>query len=228
MKEMSKGYCFMLSGRYLVMLIVFLPFTMKGQDALLKFFINDVVDQVVDKNDLKHFNYRNSSFTIEGEKLDVTEVSKDFLKKYRDFPAAILNITDSTAINWSDYIGKRGSALDEKQSKRYKFIWGISRDTLPYGTPEKIVDSLNNLEPDGVYVCIDKDWSKRKIERKFEKAVKKKLKELNYYSFSAPVFSDDKKYAVIDVNEIGHGNKYLFRYNGKRWIMITSFHWRIS
>jgi hypothetical protein len=55
-------------------MVLLLSFAMKGQDAFLGKFINDVVDEVVDKNDLKHFNYRNASFTIKGEKYSADDV----------------------------------------------------------------------------------------------------------------------------------------------------------
>lgn len=216
----------MRSIKYLFVVLL-LPFAMKGQDAFLGKFINDVVDQVVDKNDLKYFNYRNASFTIKGEKYTADDV-KDLPKKYRKIPLAMVNTTDSTAISWSDYLGKRGRALNEAESKRYRRIFGISRDTLPYDTPQKIVDSLNNLEPDRVYVPIDTSWTQKKIEQVIDKAVDKKQKELNYYSFSAPVFSEDKKYAVIAVNGFSSGVKYIFKYNGKRWVKVTEFAWWIS
>jgi hypothetical protein len=206
--------------------VLLLPFAMKGQDAFLGKFINDVVDQVVDKNELKHFNYRDASFEINGGWRRYTADNlKDLPEKYHDIPLAMLNATDSTAISWSEYLGNKGKGLNEAEDKRYRLIFGVIRDTLPYDTPQKIVDSLNNLEPDRVYVPIDTSWSQKKIERVINKAVSRKLIELNYYRFSTPVFSEDKKYAVIDVEGRRGGIKYIFKYNGRRLVKVFKFSW---
>jgi hypothetical protein len=155
----------MRSIQYLFVVLL-LPFAMKGQDAYLGKFINDVVDQVVDKNELKHFNYRDASFEINGGWRRYTADNlKDLPEKCQDIPLTMLNTTDSTAISWSDYLGKRGRALNEAEDKRYRSIAGVIRDTLPYDTPQKKVDSLNNLEPDYLYIPIDRSWSKKRIKR---------------------------------------------------------------
>lgn len=203
-------------------IILLLPIIARAQDSGMENFINDVCRSVVN-SDLDYFNYSDESIELESENDDISEFVAELKKRYPDFQEDILYASDTIKIYWSHYDIIKGRPLNAEQSKNYRRMWGISRYKVSYHTAKETLDSLNSLKPDAVYIPVKEGWSKEKINRKEERAIRNKREALSYYSFSRPVFSKDFKYAVIQYRGIGRGCKYIFKFNGRKWKLLTEF-----
>jgi len=200
-----------------------MPLCMKGQDAFMQQFINDVVKEVVRK-DFTHFYYIDSSFTFYGsDRLNLDDIAKE----HPDFPKALITSVDSAHVHWCIYRLANGICVTFRDRPKYPGSTIISM-IIPYDTPDKVVDSLNSLSSNQVFVPVKEHWGENKIKKETNKAWERKLEnfepeESTFYRFSTPVFSDDKKYALIAVDQRGQGSLYIFKFTGKFWVKIAAF-----
>lgn len=208
---------------------MFLSCYVKAQHSFLQNFINDVAEAVVDK-DFRYFYYVDYGYGYDGqEKENVIEMCNELKKKYPDFPEDLLEKSDTTSVSWVGCVLKKGKVVSQKEfNNKYRHMFGIVRHEMPYNTSKKVLDSLNNLKHDEVYAAVKRGWSDDRIERAMQKAMYDKREELCCYRFCTPVFSKDKKYAIIEVNTLGSGQSYIFKYKNGRWIKIQELGWWIS
>jgi hypothetical protein len=206
-----------------------MPFTLNAQDSFMENFLNDVAEAVVSK-DFRYFYYVDYGFGHNGEKKeDAAFMRNELLKKHPDFPKGLFETSDTTSVSWEGYTLKRGRAVtSEEYDKKYRNMFGIKRNEMPFDTPKKILDSLNALKHDEVYAAVKEGWSHDETERAMQKAMKDKQEELRCFRFCRPVFSADKKYAIIQVNTIGTGRSYIFKRNGNKWVKLEEFRRWIS
>ncbi|MHA3788839.1 hypothetical protein ACX0HA_11555 [Flavobacterium hauense] len=197
---------------------------MKAQDKFIQDFLNDVAEAVVDK-DFRYFYYADYGFGHDGvEKEQAIVMRNELLKKYPDFPKGLLETSDTTSVSWVGYVVKNGRPVSEQEyDNKYRHMFGIVRHRMPYNTSKKVLDSLNGLKHDEVYAAVNEKWSDEKIEQAMQQAMNEKREELDCFRFCTPIFSGDKKYAVIEVDTGGTGQCYIFKYKNGKWIKLEEF-----
>jgi hypothetical protein len=204
---------------------------LESSDELMKNFIGQVIKDKVPDN-LKYFNLVDSSYiiTVDSERL---KAIREF-KENPDFPLTFSAIEDSVIVNWCAYGIKRAKCKPYSEMPRnYGLATDMKTTLVDFTTPKKIVDSLNKLGHAHLYVPVQKYWSKQKIESVTKKAWEEFFTSItpeysSYYSFSTPLFSSDKKYAIVGISTKGGGRKCIYKRNGQIWICIAQFGFYIT
>jgi|GEM_PF-6173039 len=98
---------------------------------------------------------------------------------------------------------------------------------LPLDVKQSVIDSLERRHI--LCVKVRPNLTKAQIQDAISKAamiyIKRPREEQNYYIFSKPIFSANKEYAYIEVDQSLRGNTYIFRYVAGKWVKIFEGWW---
>lgn len=219
---------------YIIIVIFLLPLTAIAQDTLIIGLARQVLKDNV-KKEMRYFYLVDSSFITKINNYDAKRIKNDHLHlRNIDLPVD-LKVTDSTIIKWCDYSFENAKCVPYKDLP--KFPGGNWRSTIsvPYNKfkDEKVLDSLNHLRRNEIYVPVKWYWTNKKIQKEIAKAWERfeskfETEEKDFIQLSMPVFSDDKKYAVISINNLGHGCSYIYKNINGKWIIIAEYNRWIS
>lgn len=213
-------------------LLVFTSTLGFGQSQKINELINQAYPEIVPSN-FKYFNLIDSSNILRLDKysLDTFNIEiRDFLKNNPDFsmPEFIEKSKVARKINWRDYSIKKSRIYSYDSIP--KFESGFWRTiTVPYNTSKKIFDSLEKKkEFDEIVIRVKANWNDDKI---WEVATKKRKQDemqirkedRRYFSFSTPLFSDDNKYAIIQLNKTSQGHCCIYKFQNNQWIKVLVF-----
>ncbi len=204
-----------------------------AQDTLIMGFARQVLKDNV-KKEMRYFYLVDSSFITKISKYDLREIKMNQRLTDADLPIDI-KVTDSTIINWCDYSFEDAKCIPYKALPKFPGYSWRSNILVAHNKykDEKVLDSLNHLKRNEIYIPIKWYWTNKRIGKEISKAWKRfeskfETEEKDFIRLSTPVFSEDKKYAVISVNNLGHGCSYIYKNLKGKWIIIAEYNRWIS
>ena len=178
--------------------------------------------------DFEYFNLVDSSFIMTSDRLYLSEIDdKEFLNEYNDFNMQEFaeKAASTPKINWKHY--KCPKAIIYSIDSIPKFPGMVRNNTIVLNNDEnKIkvkfinynhlrVEAGKNKSEEEINKAIDSAWED------YEKNTRKEKKI--YFKFSTPIFSYDKKYAVIMTKTSGSGGCFICMRKGNSWKIIYRF-----
>ena len=212
----------------LLLLISNLIFSQKADtESLVNSFTKDFVPK-----DFEYYNLLDKSFRADfdvdylNESIEDVKLEIPFFKK-EDF------INSKTEINWNDYNLEKAHILSDDKILKFKssFYEYILVDKKM--SQKKLDSIIDNKKYSQIVVKVNPNWSEeRKIKQSHKdlKNQESRIKKENrdFYSISSPIFSSDKKFAIIYYRNCCHTNGYLYFYSNNRWEQYLEFYRLIS
>jgi hypothetical protein len=101
-----------------------------------------------------------------------------------------------------------------------------SAKIVPFNTSKKELDSLQKTRKyDEVIVPLKSSWSHKRRNKEIKKAWASytnsvRIEDRTYFSFSTPIFSHNKLYAIVTLNQSYDGATYIFKKVDDKWTEI--------
>jgi len=209
---------------FFLLLISNLILSQKAQtESLVNSFTKDIAPK-----DFEYYNLLDKSFKVDfdvdylNESIEDSKLKVPFFKK-EDF------INLKPEINWSDYnLEKAHVFSDDKipkfRSAHYEYI------LIGKKISQKKFDSIvTNKKYSQIVVKVNPNWSEGKKIKESHKELKNqenriKKENRDFYSISSPIFSIDKKYAIIYYRDCCSTNGYLYFYSDNKWTQFLEFY----
>ena len=211
---------------YLIPLLFFTCsfFAQKNEvKSLLEACIKDVVP-----SDFEYFNLVDSSFTMELDKYSLNDIDdKSFLNEHQDFELLqfLENLKSTKKLNWNSFNLPNAKIYSIDSIPKFSENLRTNVIIINENNSEIVVDFINHKQ---LRLVTGKSKTKKEIDEaivkaweNFDKAIRKENKV--YFKFSTPIFSDDKKYALIKINNSGSGKYYIYRKEKSSWVKIYTF-----
>ena len=226
--------------KYIWLLLLAFPLFCFGQKEEIAQFINDVCkDTELVPPSFRYFNVVDSSFAIKFDEYSIDtlrdyDLVKNFLQNNPDFSVDefVQKAKHSEIINWKNYRIEKAKIASWNSIPKLP-VQVISYYIIPYGRmPIKTIDSLNSLNLyNGKQVFIvpaKRHWKQKRQDKECNKAMKRYLENIpnedtRYYRFSTPIFPDDNKYAIMQIDNGGIGAAYVFKKINNKWVKIYTF-----
>jgi hypothetical protein len=208
-----------------LLFILFLVTTIKASaqtiaDTLITSFVNAVHTEVV-KPDMKFYYLDEKGINPRFDKYDLSELrnDKEILDEIplEEFVSVIA--LDTSSINWKNYALDRAKCV-KKRINNYTHSYRII-NILSYNSPDSVITQKRSK---GIIpVLIKKGMSKKRIQAETAKAIQKydqsfSAEDKAYYTFSKPIFSKNRDFALISLNGSGTGCIYIFKLVDGKWI----------
>ena len=207
----------------LLLLISSLIFSQKVEtESLVNSFTKDVVP-----NDFEYYNLLDKSFKVDFDVDYLNEIIEDSGAKISFFRKEDF-INSKPEINWNDYNLEKAHIFS--YDKIPKFRSALNEYILiDKKISRKKFDSLiNNKKYSQIIVKVNPSWSEEKKIKECHKELEKQEKKIkkenrDFYSLSSPIFSSDKKFAIIYYRNCCHTNGYLYFYSNNNWEQYLEF-----
>lgn len=223
----------------LILLAFFFTLNLFGQKSDIEVLIDQIVENEVPEN----FKY----YFLAPKSLEQSKII-DSLQNYqirellmadKDSPKDFIYTEHKETIDWRAYNLNKARyvsqdayynfTLQPPQIKKVKFV--------KFNIDDKKYDSLiNNKEPYTLIVKKKWLWNKRignnkklydEVVKNWQKDNKNNPEENVYFHFSNPIFSENKKYALVTIFEQrscdGNGFTALYRNDNETWKKIMEF-----
>ena len=212
---------------YLLLLLSCLSFGQAKEN--IEELINIAYKEIVPA-DYNYFNLVDSSSVMKLNKYDLDfREHKKFFEENPDFNPEefITKATIAQRLNWKDYIIEKAVIKAYKDFPRYAYHVRVS-GLVPFNTPQRVIDSLKSNKRYDIVVPVKKSWTKKRIEKETEKKWQEydagfKPEDRNIYRFYTPLFSDDKLYAIVQLDGSGQGKYIVFKKVNGQWTKIYDF-----
>lgn len=214
-----------------IFLLLF-PTILFSQNSEIEKLINSIVEDEIPKQ-FSYFNLVDSSFTFQvffpHFEEDLKEIISDYKIQDLDYNDFFQDRKDSV-INF-DYLNIDKARIYNEETIPHHFKLIKKTTLVPFNYPKDRLDNLNeNKYFDELIVPVRKNWSKKKINKKVDKAWKDyehsiKIEDKVFYCISTPLFSKDKKYSLITLKRNNAGHYLLYKKENDEWIQISDFGW---
>ncbi|QHS56149.1 hypothetical protein GWR56_11595 [Mucilaginibacter sp. 14171R-50] len=193
-------------------------------DTLIAKLINTVYKQVVDPK-AKFYYLHEFGEVPKFDKYDLNELKG--ISKAQEIPLSdfVKNVANDTGrIIWSDYnIIKAKIALEApvKYTNSYRII-----RRLPFKTPDAVMRSYRNK---GIIPVRQKTgYSAQQLKIEEAKAIEQyeksfSIEEKHFYHFTKPVFSSDRTFVLIGLNDSDRGCLYIFKLVNGEWVKVLRY-----
>ena len=191
--------------------------------SLLEACIKDVVP-----SDFEYFNLVDSSFTMELDKYSLNDIDdRKFLNEYQDFELLqfLDDLKSTKKLNWNSFNLPNAKTYSIDSIPKFSENLRTNVIVINENNSKIVVDFINHRQ---LRLVTGKSKTKKEIDEaivqaweNFDKAIRKENKV--YFKFSTPIFSDDKKYALIQINNSGSGKYYIYRKEKSSWVKIYTF-----
>jgi hypothetical protein len=199
-----------------------------GADSTIVKFMNSIYKQVIDTNYLYYYvldeakNPQVDANHLYNFKRSMPQVFKDVPLK--DFLIGIN--ADTLSFLWHSYPLPKARYVDRGHLPKNVGLTRVFK-FVPINTHQTAIDSL---EKEGIIPIRTKPNTSAKQAEKLIKRWKKLYdsrpkEDKNFYIFSKPIFTADKQYALITVDEVGQGCTYIFKKENERWLIISAIRW---
>ncbi|MCL9804897.1 hypothetical protein NAT51_05160 [Flavobacterium amniphilum] len=179
-------------------------------------------------DDFDYFNLVDSSFIMTFDRYDLDVVDdKEFLEKYKDFnPEEFAQKAKSTKkINWRQFNHPKARMYSFDSIPKFPCCM---RNNIVVLSDEESVLKISFVAYNQLRIETGKNRSEEEINElaeaawdHYEKSTAKEKKV--YFKFSTPVFSENKKYALIKINNSGSGKYYVYKLENGLWKNIYRF-----
>lgn len=193
-------------------------------------FINDM-DTIFIPSDFQYFNLLDSSYRPQFDKFTIPikdESAEQFVSESNDFnmDEFIQKAKNAPILNWVDYKIENARIYSYKDIPKNKwdvFLTAIYAYDHIYS--RKKFDSIRNSHPNSIYIRVCRNWSKDKINGQVKKARKKweastPKEDQKFFTFSTPIFSNDKNYAMVSFRSQRIEMFYIFKWKEGKWTKI--------
>jgi hypothetical protein len=205
-------------------------FNCKAADTLITRLINSVYLEEVDST-AKFYYLVDSAPNPQFDKYDLEELinEKEILKEIplNDF---ILNIqNDTTKLYWKNFDLINAKCVDRRHLPHYSYAYRIFQ-YIPYNAKDSILKKLDteNIIP----ILVKPKMTKAALEKAREMAVEKyegrPIEEKKWYFFSKPIFSNNREYVLISLNNNESGCLYIFKLVKSRWTRVFKYRCWVS
>ncbi|WP_133945435.1 hypothetical protein [Epilithonimonas xixisoli] len=203
-----------------------------SQKADTESLVNSFTKDFVSK-DFEYYNLLDESFSINfdvdnlNEAIESYGLEKEISFKKQDF------IISKSKINWNEFnLNKAKVYSDDKipkfKSSFYEYI------LVDKKMSQKKFDSIiSNKKYNQIFVRVNPKWNEEKKRKECHIELKKqegniKKEDQDFYSISTPIFSVDKKFAIISFRDCCHTVGYLYFYSNKNWQQYFEFYRLVS
>ena len=203
---------------------------LKAQDTLVCNFVNAVYKQIINPNARYYYLFETGKSPKRGMDNTTINFSED-LRDYDNIPKGIpfeeltaAISADTSSINWHNY-----PLIDARVKDKAHLPdgWCMSAvyTIMRIGTPDSVIKKKQG--PCAYVILVKPKASKRqkdKALKSFQDSLQNlPIEEKQWYKFSKPVFSNDKRYGLIAVNNSEGGRIYIFRHEGTLWKKVLVF-----
>lgn len=213
----------------LLLLISNLIFSQKDDtESLVNSFTKDFVPK-----DFEYYNLLDESFSINfdvdylNEAIESYGLEKEISFKKQDF------IISKSKINWNEFTLKKAKVYSDDKIPKFKssFYEYILVDKKM--SQKKLDSIIDNKKYSQIVVKVNPNWSEERKIKQSHKELKNqesriKKENRDFYSISSPIFSSDKKFAIISFRDCCHTVGYLYFYSNKNWHQYLEFYRIVS
>jgi hypothetical protein len=211
---------------YLITLLLFSSSLFAQNDeikSLLETCIKDAVP-----NDFKYFNLVDSSFIMKLDEYSLNYIDdKKFLNDYKDFELLdfLKGLKSTKKLNWKSFNLPNAKIYSIDSIPKFSENLRSNVIVIDESNSEIVIDFINHRQ---LRLLTGKSNTEKEIDEaiksawaNFDKTISKENKV--YFKFSTPILSDDKKYAIIQINNSGSGKYYIYKKEKKSWVKIYTF-----
>ncbi|WP_345954504.1 hypothetical protein [Mucilaginibacter sp. PAMB04168] len=199
-----------------------------ASDTTTANFITQTYKQIINTS-YRYYYIQNEAKSLIKNKAHFADIDFELTNAPQEVPIQDLKLNlqkDTAAFKWNDYPLPYARYVDEKSLPFYPFQ-NIILKYVPIATKASTIDSL--WKKHIVAVPVSSGANEKQLKRaelKVMAAIRKKPEEeKNYYIIWKPVFSSDKRFALLAVDENGQGHTYIFKRDGNRWLIIYNKCW---
>lgn len=214
--------------RIAVIVLILFSQCATAADSTFVNLMNSICKQVIDTSYRYYYvldEARNPQFNrskLDDIKFEESKIAAEV--PLNDF--LIATAADTSILKWSNHSLPKAKPVDRAH---LPYCLGQLRIVhyLPINTKQSIIDSLESKNIMGVRVNPNssRKQAKKQLDRAMAIYYKRPKEERNYYIISKPVFSIDKKFALISVDEVGQGVTYILKNQGGKWVIVYSSRW---
>lgn len=207
--------------------------TVTGQKKEIQQLVVAVVEKAVPP-EYSYFHLVDSSFISRYATtyFDPLEF-KTFYKENPGFDPEAFKAANAKAkkINWNKFKIPRARINPYKKIPHYESqVWIVT--LLPWSTPDSVLERkrLDNKSP-GVILKIKETWTEAQQKEAIQKEQERyanslKPEDKRYFEISTPVFSRDRRYAIIEVRNAVRGWCQVYKKIKGKWVyQVTLSHW---
>jgi hypothetical protein len=210
---------------FIVLLFIVITVNAKAStDTLITKLINTIYTEVVNSKAKFYYLYEFGK-PPKFDKYDLLELKNTAIAREIPFSDFIESVkTDTIKTMWNDYnITKAKVVLKTpiKYTNSYRII-----NYLPFKTTDSVMQSYRNK---GIIPVRKKSsYSARRLKIEQAKAIEQydnsfPIEEKNLYSFTKPIFSRDKNFVLIGLNNGDCGCLYIFKLINGGWIKLFQY-----
>ncbi|OJX32157.1 MAG: hypothetical protein BGO86_08265 [Chryseobacterium sp. 36-9] len=196
-------------------------------ESLVDSFTKDFIPK-----EFKYYNLLNKSFRADfdvdylNESIEDSGLKIPFFRK-DDF------FNSKTEIDWNDYNLEKAYVFSDDKIPKFKnaiYEYILVDKKI---SQEKFDSIISNKKYNQIVVKVNPNWSKDKQVKECHKELKNQEDQVekenrDFYSISNPIFSIDKKFAIIYYRDCCHTNGYLYFYSDNKWQQYLEFYKLIS
>lgn len=196
-------------------------------ESLVNNFTKDFIPK-----EFKYYNLLNKSFRADFDVDYLNEVIEDSGLKIPFFRKDDF-FNSKTEINWNNYNLEKAHIFSDDKIPKFKssFYEYILVDKKM--SQKKFDSVVINKKYNQIVVKVNPKWSQEKKKKECHIELKKQMDNIkkedqDFYSISTPIFSVDKKFAIISFRDCCHTVGYLYFYSNNNWEQYLEFYRSIS
>ncbi|MEN2415333.1 hypothetical protein [Flavobacterium mesophilum] len=212
--------------------VLLYSFQIYGQNADFVKMINLIIEEIKPPN-FRYINLEEENLIEKEFDYSIQDYQKrEILVKDSLFPIELITAPkkEKNRINWKNFKINNCKICSEKDCER---IVTNSKYFIEVKSKSKYDSIVNLMIPNVVVLLIDPKWGKHKKELEIKKAtqeterIKQNIEDKLYYSFSIPVFSENKKYFRITIYEDkknkGEGSTKIYKIENDKLVEIFEY-----
>ncbi|MBO9593376.1 MAG: hypothetical protein J7599_10750 [Niabella sp.] len=225
-----------MTKRFLILIVLpFIAGTTFGQKKDIRQLVQAVVEKAVPP-EFTYFHLVDSSFisrysTIYYDPLEF----KTFYKENPRFDAEAFKAANDNAkkINWNKFKIPRARINPYEKIPHYEGQFWITT-LLPWSTPDSVLEEKRrHYNSPGVILKVNEQWTEAQQNEAIQKereryASSLKPEDKKYFAISTPVFSKDRRYAIIEVQTALEGWCQVYKKVGRKWVYQVTLSHRMA
>ncbi|MFD1257197.1 hypothetical protein ACFQ3S_10345 [Mucilaginibacter terrae] len=190
--------------------------------------MNNIYKQVIDTS-YKYYYVLDEAKILKLDLDALDNFKRSIPNEFKNIPfnnfLTVIN-RDTLPFKWSSYPLPKARYVDRYHLPKNVSLTRVFK-YVPASTDQYIIDSL---EKRGIIpIRTQPNTRSKKAEKLIKKWIaaynKRPKEEKNFYVISKPVFTSNKQYGLIKVDEAGQGCTYIFKNQNGQWIIIIALHW---
>jgi len=152
-------------------------------------------------------------------------LKKELLKIDPNMPIDLFDRYTDTTLNWKNYNLENVKYVSESYPKYHKKVYTLNKKL------NRLDSLIENKKPQTLFIRKKWFWNKSRVWKEVKKAWKKddeiNIEDKTFYSLSYPIFSSDKNYVKITIQEQhienGIGSTLIYRLKNGNWEKVFEY-----